>query len=196
MKRFAALFFFAPMCVLNAQETTTPMPQEFSVERSIFGIQTGLVGIWGYNEYRLANQISLRTEVGIDLITIKRTSSIGDEKINYLAAPNLSFEPRWYYNLKKRAADGKSIAGNSGNIFSLRTLYFPDAFLIGNNDGVNLPHQLAVIPKWGIRRIYYENISFETGIGVGPVFTVGDNDENFKERNVYFDLSLRIGYHF
>ena len=37
-----------------------------SVEKSIFGIQTGFLGIWVHNEYKLSNKIAFRTELGFD----------------------------------------------------------------------------------------------------------------------------------
>ena len=40
--------------------------QNTSVEKSTFGIQTGVLGIWAYNEARLSNSIALRTEIGFD----------------------------------------------------------------------------------------------------------------------------------
>ena len=41
--------------------------QDNSVEKNIFGIQTGLFGAWITNETRLANKFSLRSEIGMDL---------------------------------------------------------------------------------------------------------------------------------
>ena len=40
--------------------------QNASVEESIFGIQTGILGIWAHNESKLGNSIALRTELGLD----------------------------------------------------------------------------------------------------------------------------------
>ena len=40
--------------------------QDASVEKSSFGIQTGVLGIWAYNEAKLSNSIALRTEIGFD----------------------------------------------------------------------------------------------------------------------------------
>ena len=40
--------------------------QNVSVEKSTFGIQTGVLGLWAYNETRLSNTIALRTELGFD----------------------------------------------------------------------------------------------------------------------------------
>ena len=40
--------------------------QNASVEKSTFGVQTGVLGIWAYNEAKLSNAIALRTEIGFD----------------------------------------------------------------------------------------------------------------------------------
>ncbi|HEX3166783.1 MAG TPA: hypothetical protein VHQ93_11035 [Chitinophagaceae bacterium] len=40
--------------------------QKASVEKSVFGIQTGFLGIWAHNESRLSNRIALRSEIGFD----------------------------------------------------------------------------------------------------------------------------------
>ena len=39
--------------------------QNYSVEESLYGIQTGVLGLWAYNELRLADEFSFRTEIGI-----------------------------------------------------------------------------------------------------------------------------------
>lgn len=40
--------------------------EDASVEKSIFGLQTGVLGLWAYNEARLSKSIALRTELGLD----------------------------------------------------------------------------------------------------------------------------------
>lgn len=75
-----------------------------SVEKSNFGIQTGLIGLWGFNEYKLSNPISLRSEIGVQL-----GFSTGYDKTYTTIFPSLSIEPRWYYNLNKRLRKGKNI---------------------------------------------------------------------------------------
>ena len=45
---------------------TVGKSQTASVEKSTYGIQTGLLGIWVHNEMKLKNQIALRTEFGVN----------------------------------------------------------------------------------------------------------------------------------
>ena len=78
--------------------------QNASVEKSVFGIQTGFLGIWVHNESKLSNQIALRSEIGFD-------SGIwgGDfyDKTGFLMTPVITAEPRWYYNLNTRVSKSK-----------------------------------------------------------------------------------------
>ncbi len=55
--------------MLNAQNPKTEKPgttSVASVEKSIFGIQTGFFGIWVHNEFRISNRFALRSEAGFD----------------------------------------------------------------------------------------------------------------------------------
>jgi hypothetical protein len=170
--------------------------QEVSVEKSIFGIHTGFVGLWFNNEFRLSNKFTFRSEIGLELGAVDGGSSDNDDLI-YLVAPVVSAEPRWYYNLEKRNTKGKNITKNSGNTVSLKINYFPDSFLITNYDNVNVVNQLSFIPKWGIRRVYGKHFTFETGFGVGPTIYFGKNADNVtNKQDVYVDIHLRAGYTF
>lgn len=184
------LFAFAFIACTNC------FAQDVSVEKSIYGIQTGLVGVWFNNEVRLSNQIALRGEIGLELIAVGSASLENDETY-YVIAPEISIEPRWYYNLAKRSAKGRNIKKNSGNIFSIRTLYFPDSFLISNSHDIDVANQIAIIPKWGIRRVYGNHFTFETGFGLGPTFAFGKHAENMSDKqDIFVDAHVRIGYTF
>jgi hypothetical protein len=169
--------------------------QDASVEKSTTGIQVGFLGIWAHNEARLTNKLTLRTEFGFD------TGIVGGSLHNgtsVIMTPMLIVEPKFYYNLDKRSLKSKDITGNSGNFFSLRTLYYPDWFVISNNDNISVLNQVSVIPSWGMRRnIGGSRFNYETGIGLGyrHVFAKSAGySENTGE--AAFDLRLRIGYRF
>lgn len=133
--------------------------QNASVEQSTFGIQTGVLGIWIHNEAKLANQIALRSEIGFD------SGFFGGSSYNrtgFLMVPVITVEPRWYYNLNKRVAKSRNIAGNSGNYLSIQTNYNPDWFIITNEDNLSLVNQASVIPTWGIRRSLGNHFTYET----------------------------------
>ena len=168
--------------------------QSASVEKSTFGIQTGYLGIWGYNEAKLTNKIVLRSEIGFD-------SGIwgGDfyDKTGFLLTPVLTLEPRWYYNLEKRKNNSKRIDGNSGNFISLKTSYHPDWFVISNYDNINIVSDISIIPTWGIRRNIGNHFNYETGIGLGYRYIFAKQAGYLQnESEVALNIHLRIGYKF
>lgn len=187
-KIFMSVLLFACCITLHAQDA--------SVEKSIFNIQTGLVGVWVSNELRLSNSFALRTEAGLELGALSETTE-EDDNVEYVGAATFSVAPRWYYNLKKRTSKGKSIAKNTGNYFALKGMYVPDWGLVAGPDDAYLVTTVAVLPSWGIRRVYGKHFTFETGIGIGPMFAIGKDKETLRRQtDVYIDLQARIGYTF
>jgi len=165
--------------------------QTASVEKSTYGIQTGLLGIWVHNEMKLTNQIALRTELGIN------AGIFGGDfypKTGFLMTPVITVEPRWYYNLEKRQSKSKNIAGNCGNFVSLQTSYHPNWFVISNYDNLKTFNLITIVPTWGIKRNIGKHFTYETAIGIGY-------GHQFRERygdleGVTANLHLRIGYRF
>ena len=123
MKRTITFLFLGLTLGANAQNN--------SVEKSMFGIQTGLVGIWLNNESKLSNSIALRTEIGIE-----HDFTVGDhyDGAGFILQPVLTIEPRYYYNLDKRNTKGYVTTKNSGNYISIKTSYHPDWFVLGLDD--------------------------------------------------------------
>ena len=170
---------------------TVGKSQTASVEKSTYGIQTGLLGIWVHNETKLTNQIALRTELGMN------AGIFGGDfypKTGFLMTPVITVEPRWYYNLEKRQSKSKNIAGNSGNFVSLQTSYHPNWFVISNYDNLKTFNLITVIPTWGIKRNVGKHFTYETaiGIGYGHQFREGYGDLE----GVSVNLHLRFGYRF
>jgi hypothetical protein len=167
--------------------------QDASVERSTSGIQVGVLGIWAHNEARLTKDIALRSEIGFNTGILGRTPH---RETWVFLTPMLILEPKLYYNLNQRSLKSKDISGNSGNFFSLRTIYLPDWFVISNYDNINVLNQVSVIPSWGMRRNIGRHFNYETGFGFGyrHVFT----KSGYRNNTGYgvFDLRLRIGYRF
>ena len=62
-----------------------------SVEKTIFGVQSGFLGVWAHNETKLSNQLSLRSEIGLDF------GIQGNDNYTTTALiPSIRLEPRWY----------------------------------------------------------------------------------------------------
>lgn len=167
--------------------------QDLSVEKSIFGAQIGLVGIWAHNEFRMSNELAFRTEVGLD-------SGIWYEDYNgdfgFLMAPVIAVEPRWYYNMKKRESKGKRLDGNGFNFLSLRISYHPDWFVISSED-VNFVSDISFVPSWGIRRNLGKHFNFETGAGIGYRYIFSKDAGYYDdEAEIAVNLMFKIGYKF
>ena len=168
----------------------TTYSQDAAVEKSVFGIQTGILGIWAHNEFRLSDKIALRTELGLDAGIF--IGGPNDGKLAFV--PALTLEPRWYYNLNRRVDKGKRIDGNTGNFISIKTTYHPDLFVINNPDNVNFISDLSIIPTYGIRRHIGKHFNYEAGFGIGYVWYLEDsNTIGFEEDEVAVNLHLRIG---
>lgn len=169
--------------------------QNESVEKSTFGLQTGVLGIWAYNEAKLSNTIALRTEIGFDF-GIWETTYYDDFDSPFILTPVIVVEPRFYYNLKKRSENSQRTDGNSGNFIAIKTSYHPELALF-NADDAPVVSDFAIIPTWGIRRNIGEHFNYEAGIGVGYSHTFAERagyseDESGIEPNMH----LRIGYKF
>lgn len=165
--------------------------QKSSVEPSLYGVQIGLLGVWGQQEARLSNQIALRTELGFD------AGIWGGDLYNetgFALAPVLTLEPRWYYNLNKRVKRSRNISGNSGNFLAFSISYHPDWFTISNTENVEVFSDISLIPTWGIRRVIGKHFTYETGIGIGYRYFFDDFIGNQGE--IAVNLHLRIGYSF
>jgi len=169
--------------VLGLGLTTTA--QDASVERSIFGVQTGYLGVWAHNELKILDELVIRTELGFDAGLFGDSVNGIDE---FLLTPVLSLEPKWYYNLKKRANASKDIKGNSANFISLKVGHHPDWFVISSNSGTNIKKDISVVPTWGIRRNLGANFNYELGAGVGYFHYLQED-----KGDVALNLHVRIG---
>ncbi|MBC9795099.1 hypothetical protein [Sinomicrobium weinanense] len=167
--------------------------QETSVEKSVFGVQTGVLGIWVHNESRLASELVLRSEIGLDAGIFEGSFT----ETGFVLAPTLTLEPRYYYNFKKRFSEGRNTTNNSANFLALKINYLPDWFTISNVDHVEVLENISFIPKWGIKRSIGDHWTYEAGIGIGyrHYFTKKLGYES-DEKEVAADLHLRIGYTF
>lgn len=163
--------------------------EKASVERSVTGIQIGFFGAELYNEARLSENFSLRSQLEL-------YPSIwgGDmySKTGFALAPAISLTPKFYYNLQKRKDDGKNISNNSGNYLSVKVEYIPDWFVISNTKDIRVSETISVVPTWGFRRNFATNFNYEfkAGLGIGKILRKGYSTQ------VVPDLSFKVGYDF
>jgi hypothetical protein len=168
--------------------------QEAHVEKSVWGVQGSLPGFWGYNESRLADAVALRSEVGFAGGYMYTYSNSGSRH-RYLFLPQLTLEPRWYYDLAQRQAKSKHTMHNSGNYFSLQTTFYLQWPVISNFHFQPV-NTLTIVPSWGIRRHYGTHFCLEAGAGVGYQHVFNKNNDELDRNNLAYNLHFRVGYTF
>lgn len=175
--------------------TLVAKAQNTSVEKSTFGVQTGVLGIWAYNEAKLSNTIALRTEIGFDF-GIWETTYYDDYDSPLILTPVIVVEPRFYYNIKKRSENSQRTDGNSGNFIAIKTSYHPELALFNTDDAL-VVSDFAIIPTWGIRRNLGDHFNYEAGIGVGYSYTFAERAGYLEDESGFeLNMHLRIGYRF
>ena len=161
-----ALLFVVSITAQTSQDTLTP-----SVEKSVKGIQIGESGLVLNYEIRLADQFTLRTEVGYTLVFFFGDDNpvFNEDKNSSVAAvPTFTVEPRWYYNLNRRVRKGKDITRNRANYFSLFANYCGGWGAINLSNNIDeVPDFIIVSPMWGMRRTLGQHFNYELGAGVG-----------------------------
>ena len=182
------IIIIVSLCLLSF----TVKSQNASVENNVFGVQTGVLGLYFHGETRLSDNFALRGEIGLDTGFWQSNTYY-----EFLLAPVIVIEPRFYYNLKKRVEKAKRIDGNSGNFISVKTSFNPDLFTISNNSNVSVIPTLQVVPTWGIRRSIGKHFNYETGIGIGYYKEFyKQSGYSSNESGTAVNLHLRIGYKF
>lgn len=161
-----------------------------TLEKSIFGVETGFLGFWINNETRLISNLSLKSELGLDAGFFGGAT---DTKIGTVLVPVITLETRYYYNIEKRARHNKTISNNSANLIALNIKYQPNLFVISNSD-VSAISNISIIPKWSIRRNLGNHFHYETGFGLGYRYFL--EKINNEKGEVAVDLHLRMGYNF
>jgi hypothetical protein len=181
---------FVIICICSA---FIAQAQEVSVEKSMFSIQTGFLGIWAQNEARLSNKIALRSEIGLNSGIWGGTQY---DKVQFLMSPVFRIEPRFYYNLGKRHSKSKRTDHNSGNFVSLETTFQPDWFIISNQNNVSQQNMISIIPTWGIKRNIGKHFNYEVGGGLGYAYFFKKEGYLSYGSGGIINILLRIGYVF
>lgn len=160
-----------------------------SIQKSVTGLQVGLFGADLYNEFKISNEIALRSQFSLN-------PSIwgGDlySKTSFALSPSISLMPKYYYNIKKRSEKEKNTDNNSANYLSLKIEYFPDWFVISNASDISVNDAIYFTPNYGFRRSFAKqfNYEFRAGLGIGKILK-----SNYQTQ-LRPELSFKVGYDF
>lgn len=193
MKKYIIIGLISLSLVTAAQEKA-------SVEKNLFGAQLGLGNTSFYYETKLDRKITLRTELGLELISSVKEDNdpeLKDEKAT-LISPYLSLEPRFYYGLDRRNKLERSIKNNSSNYISLLTYYVSNRTPLMNTGDFDVVSSFSIIPKYGIRRAFAKHFNYEFSFGAGYKYNIFSNEKgcHCEHNNLVFDIQARIGYDF
>ena len=141
---------------------------------------------------KLADAFALRGELCLELGIF-----VGNGNDLFALTPAVIAEPRYYYNFNRRVRKGKTISKNSGNFIVLNTRYDPDALVITNAENVEVLSTIAFIPKYGLKRTYWEHLTTEFGLGIGYYVELDKDQRGFNNTsNIAVDLHIRVSYTF
>lgn len=167
---------------------TSQAQDSVSVEKSLIGGQIGYLGVWANYENKLSNRITFKTEVGLDNGYLVESLLWSGRAFH----PIISIEPRYYYNLGRRAESTKKTEGNTGNFWALQTRYnLP--WVIDKKAGTNSKEAIIITPKYGIRRTLGNHFNLETTLGFGYGYGF-----NTRLPGGFFSIeaAVRLGFHF
>jgi hypothetical protein len=168
----------------------------FEEEKSLFKVDLRglLIGVSEYGfrsqpiiayEHKLNTSWSLNHEARFKLSVpfTEDINALDYGSRNFAATYNI--EPRYYYNMKKRIAEGKSANNLSGNYFSLAAGYtyrYFKANQSGDPKVVNIRkeerHYIAFLPKYGIQRKIFNKGFVDISFAPFQFFYVKTNTSN------------------
>lgn len=181
--------------LIFSQENTTNA-KTASVENNIFAIQASVVSLHISDEFKIKNNLTLYSEFGYNL-AIHIDKSTDAHRMQTYWAGKFRVEPRFYYNLKKRSGNGKSISNNSGNYVGLSLKYYPKKLSFSNFTNLNFYNTYEIGLRYGLKR-NIGNSNFNYEFTVAPVFVHQFRKEyNLNNRSFLgLDLTFRFGYNF
>jgi hypothetical protein len=173
-----ALSAFVPSFAQNA-DTAALKNTQVKINAQVFGAGLSL-------EQRLSSNVSLYAEGGY-----RAGAGLYYSRYNFSEGlkawmPFAGLEGRYYYNLTKRAGNGKPTAHNSANFISLGVLH---GFKSQSNNARYSYSTTAITPGWGMQRKAGKNLSIEFNAGLSVNYF---DDE--KEWIIGPGVGFKFGY--
>ncbi len=146
----------------NAQEQFAERPRTEKTQSVSLNIPFG-ASLHYACEHPLGRLTTVVGRVGMDAGAAWGTGVFGDWSY-WLIAPSVDIEPRFYYRLDRRAASGRSTAGNAGSFLALQIKNIMPSGYISDRD-MEIVGATLFTPMWGLRRVWGGNWLFEFTAG-------------------------------
>lgn len=150
---------------------------------SIAKIDLGFQGIGFTYEPRLSNSLTMDLSAGVG-----GGYNISEESLEYeMLKPALYFSvtPKYYYNLQKRIAKGKTVLHNSGNYIGLRFTF--NSPLYNKTDIIR--RSILTNLHWGIQRAIGSRWTINSHVGIGY-----SQDIEYDFGTIYPALDFKFSY--
>ncbi len=158
MKKTFLIAVLALLIAPCAQAQTPRVEANHSVSLDLLGPGLG----YGY-EHPVGRKSTIVGRAGVVGGLAWGSGFFGDY-FGYAIVPAIGAEARYYHSLDRRAAKGRSTAGNSASFLSMGVRYlFPGGIA---SDGVEITGGTILTPGWGLRRVWRERWLFEFRTGV------------------------------
>ena len=165
--------------------------EQASVSDHLVKIETGLPSVLGLSyEKKLNQRISLYNSISL-------LGAFGGGSLSrafygvdnyYILTPQIKVQPRFYHNLRKRAATDKNVRFNAANYIGLSASFYHTSFFLTNAQ--SYPQGPAIMDlqlSYGIQRTFFKKFNVDLAVEPGIEFTQG-------EAVGFIGLNLQLGY--
>ena len=147
--------------------TLTLSAQDGPTVTSFTGLRANLGAFALVHEQRVGDKFALRGAVGVRQAIRFIDRGEDDVEAYYAIRPTASLAGRYYYNLGRRAAEGKVTTNNSGNFVGLALSHRFGRPLYSTNGDYRLVATSRAELQWGLRRQLGRRFDFELTLGLG-----------------------------
>lgn len=171
MKHLFLLLLILPLPGRGQAMEHTPVEPTSYLEKSVWRITALAPGV--LNETRLGRQTTVVTSAQLSGVSVNSGLSLtgGFSATTYINS-YLSVGSRYFYNIHRRADQGKAIRSNSANYLMIRANYTFQPFTLEYEprNTIGVLEGVSVNALWGLQRTFQDNIylNFATGVKVAP----------------------------
>ena len=177
-------YFLAILCIVSFQYLFAQ--EKFGVSNTILKLNFLNPGFTF--EKSFSEKYTISIDANLSFSSTIRTIN-NRNKLNVFVFPFIRPQFRYYYNLEKRGAKGKSIYKNSGSYLAINSSYYFKSinheFYLSAFDGLNLGG------TWGFQKTYKSNLNL--GANLGLAYNFSNNVKQNVVPIINFTLGCVIG---